>query len=322
MLSKSFAHHLEPWHQISGTRVLRVSYPFIPYWCSHIIRQPYRRPLGIQPSSATLRLRGRIAAYDSVINLVIDGYGQLADHGLCKLTGPLAIVFNRLVGAFDDEFERRLLAGRQLAFADILESESVRGRMQDLRDLLAPYPTGPAVRDFLDGWVAKQYDRYIDLMMNDASNITLDECFEAAAIDSGGFATCIAHVIGLFHGVTPSERMISQFSTLGVVGKFADDFVDFWADVQKNRVNLLDAFIRQNPVEYDRTRTVITCVPRTGLRWWVANCPRATAAFSETLDYHTSRLNTPALHQAARAMLLPAMWGKTLLKAEPVNLRL
>jgi hypothetical protein len=267
-------------------------------------------------------MRGRIASYDSVMTLVIRGYAQLAGYPLHKLSGPLVIVFNRLVGAFDDEFERRLEAGLPLAFEEVMDAEMVRGRMNGLQELLAPYPTGDAIRDFLDKWVSKQYDRYVELMGNTASTISFDDCFEAAVIDSGGFATCIAHVIGLFNGAMPADHLVDQFSALGIVGKLADDLLDFWPDARMDRVNLLDAFVRQHPEEYARTRAVIARPPRTGLHWWAENCPQAITAFSEALDSYISHLHAFRLQQAAHAILFPAMWGKALLKSEPVNLRL
>jgi hypothetical protein len=314
--------HLEPWRRIWGPRTLKLSHPFAFYWCRHFFAQPYRRQLSREPIPRTFRRRARIAAYDSVMNLIIDGYSEQVAHKIHDMTGPLVIVFNRVVGAFDDEFEQRLERGRPTAFEDVLNAESVSARMQEMRRFLEPYSTARNIHAFLDDWVARQYGRYLELMKNSRTAISIQDCVEAAAIDSGGFATCIANVIGLFHNEPPSDNIIRQFANLGIIGKFADDMVDFWADDRNERVNLLDTFARQYPNEYSRTRVVLGHVPRTGLRWWARNCPQALADFSNLLAEYTSQLNVPRLQLAAGTILLPAMWGRAMVKPEPVNLRL
>jgi hypothetical protein len=156
MTKKVHRHSPGAWRHVSGLRVARLAWPFIPYWLRHVSRQPYRRLLGPNPQPVSFRIRGRIAAYDSVMNLVVDAYDQLAGHQLQELSGTLVIVFNRVVGAFDDEFERRIESGQPLNFDGILNSSCVRGRFEALREFLRPYSTGPAIGEFLDDWVAKQ----------------------------------------------------------------------------------------------------------------------------------------------------------------------
>src|SRR5579859_7384518 len=81
-------------------------------FASHCARQlawpSYRRGVG---RSGGLSRWVRVAAYDGMIGLLLDGYTQLAGHPLRPETGALIVRLNRLIAAVDDEYEHRL-AGR------------------------------------------------------------------------------------------------------------------------------------------------------------------------------------------------------------------
>ena len=326
-MTKFSAHRLPPWHEVAGIRSPRLLRPFGRYWIKHLTWRPYRRTAlsgPVHPGRQGLRLKSRIASYDSVVNLMLDGYTALSGHRPAPATGPLVVVFNRLVGAFDDEFEDRVDAKRPLGFDEVLGSPEVHARLTDLRTFLEPHESRDAIRGYLIDSAAKQYGRYVELLTDGPADPEqqLDSRFEAAMIDSSGFLVSLARVISLFNGVGSDEAVLDQFATLGIVGKIADDVVDFWTDARSDRFNLLDGFVRLHPAEFAVTRAVLANPPRTGLRWWSRHCPQSIAALSEALAGQMDQLTEPALRRAGQVMLAPAMWGHTVLKSGPASGRL
>jgi hypothetical protein len=322
------AYRNPPWCEITGIRAARLVSPFIPYWTGHLLRQPYRhtpqsRPLN--PGRQSLRFKSRIAAYDSVINLMLDGFAEISGQSIDPMTGPLVVVFNRLVGAFDDEFEDRVETKRPLSFDDVLGSAAVHARLLDLRAFLEPCQARETIRSHLLASAAQQYERYVQLMTSGPlhPDQALDARFEAALIDSAGFLVSLVHVISLFNGVVADEAVTAQFAALGIVGKFADDIVDFWPDARHERFNLLDGHLRRHSAELALVRGLIADPPpRTTLRWWSRRCPESIAELSATLAGQMDRLNSRAMRRAAEILLIPPLWGHTMLKSEPSSGRL
>jgi hypothetical protein len=310
-----------PWNRISGLRLARLSYPLIPYSCWHFMRQPYRRKYGILPLPRNFGTRTRVAAYDAVMTLLIGGFARLTQLRPHPSSGALVILFNRLVGAFDDELERRVNSNLPLQFDEVLMAQAVGDRVDALSEFLTLFSLQSDIRGFLRERVTAQYDRYLGIIRSEPCDLDLDSYIEAATIDSAGFAACIAQVLCLFHDVPANDRLVDEFAAFGMVAKHVDDFVDFWPDSQQHRINLLDGFIRQYPEELARISLSSGAPVKAGIGWWAAACPCAVRDFSAALDEHLRRLTTPELRKAAEIALVPALRGWQVVKPESLSIR-
>ncbi|MEU8927635.1 hypothetical protein AB0D10_43160 [Kitasatospora sp. NPDC048545] len=213
------------------------------------------------------------------------------------------------MAAFDDEYERRTREGGSMEFGDILGSGPLQVHMDALSEFLADHPERHSIRNFLECFAADNYKRYLQLTRSSETVRDISHQLEMIELDSGGFLTCTAHVIGIFNGHAPTAELISEFAHLGVVGKLADDMLDVWSDYREDVANILSGIIREYPEEYQVFAAHADVAPRVGFRWWRARCPRAFSSFTEILASHRSALSTRSLGVAGDLMLLPSVWG-------------
>jgi hypothetical protein len=302
------------------------AFPFASHCIRQLIWPSYWRDAG---RSGDLSTRLRIAAYDGIIGLLLDGYAQLARHPLRPRTGALVVRLNRLVGAVDDEYEHRLVDRRPLDFAEVFAARLVQDRLGDLAAFLRPYPERLAIKEFLQGRVSQYYGHYVTLASTPKAEREPDWHLRSALLDSVGLAECIANVIGLFHRAPPGGDIVRQFASFGMMVKVADDVIDFWDDLAADRANLLQGIVLQHPVELERVRQRaqegtspgVAVAGQTGLRWWRDNCPESYAEAAVIIDDHRSALTAPRLRLACELVLVPAWHGRIATSGATIGLR-
>ena len=303
--------------------------PFASHCIHHLIWPGFRRGVG---SSGSVPKRVRIAAYDAVIGLLLDGYSQLAGHPLRPQTGALIVRLNRLIGAVDEEYEHRLAGQLSLAFGAVFAAGAVQDRLTELAGFLRPYPERLAIRDFLLDRVSQHYSTYVELTESGKAERGPDWHLHSALLDSAGVAECLAHVIGLFHCMPPHNGIVGQFSCFGMLGKVADDVIDFWDDLATDRANILHGIVLRHPAEQQKVQRIAEeralsgaesagRRERTGLRWWRENCPESYSEAATLIDGHRSRLTSPRLRLAADLVLVPAWHGRIATSGATVGLR-
>jgi hypothetical protein len=230
---------------------------------------------------------------------------------LRRETGALAILFNRLLAAFDDEYERRRAAGESLRFEEVLSAPPVGGHVHKLRDFLAPTGTGWEIKDFLDARVSDQYKRYVALTTRVEAKDHFEDTLEAALLDSAGFAICLAHVVALFNRHAVDADVLAEFGSIGMLAKLADDVVDFWRDLDAREPNLLHGLVRRDPQEYAKVRAVMPHPPRTDAHWWETHCPKAFEDLAALISEHRARLGAPSLRLAGDLLLIAPARGRS-----------
>lgn len=294
---------------------------FVPHFTRNLIKHDYRGGL-LEGGSFSGRVR--VAAYDSFISLLLDGYSELAGHQVRPQTGGLIVRLNRLVAAIDDEYEARLADHRSLDFADVLGASQVQAKLVQFGDFLKPYPERRAIRNFLYERVEQNYHTYVSLSASDASKQDSDWHFQTALLDSGGLSECLAHVIGLFHGQPVAEEVAGQFFVFGMMGKLADDVIDFWDDLAANRANLLLGMLHSHPAEQKKVEEWAPSIPGTairhGLRWWRRTCPESYADAADLVRDHRARLTSPKILLACDLVLLPAWYGRIVTSSPTIGL--
>jgi hypothetical protein len=301
-----------PW---ASPALARRALPFASHCLRHFAWLSYRRGIG---RGDGLSRRARVAAYDAMISLLLDGYEQLADHRLRPQTGALIVRLNRLIGAVDDEYERRLTGQLTLDFAELFGAAAVQAKLADLADFLKPYRERLAIRDYLRARVGRYYGTYVELTESDTKNSEWH--LRSAQLDSAGVAECLADVIGLFHSARPHCDIVQQFSCFGMLGKVADDVIDFWDDFAAGRPNVLHGIVRRHPAEQERAMTAAGA-RHTGLRWWRDNCPGAYAEVAALIDDRRACLTSSRLRLAGDLVLIPAWYGRIATSDETIGLR-
>src|SRR5437879_4910486 len=80
---------------------------FLPFYLRHYLFQPYRDRVPLKSLRELLAKpaqRHQIAVYDSVLELLLRGYAELAGYPLRPETGRIAVMLTRIGFALDDEY--------------------------------------------------------------------------------------------------------------------------------------------------------------------------------------------------------------------------
>src|SRR5438128_322475 len=80
-----------------------------PYYLNHLIRQPYRRDVPaigyMVPKVLTRRRRRLTALYDSMYNLLLDGYTEITRYRLAAETGEMFFLLIELTRRIDEHLD-------------------------------------------------------------------------------------------------------------------------------------------------------------------------------------------------------------------------
>ncbi|NUW35566.1 hypothetical protein HTZ77_29655 [Nonomuraea sp. SMC257] len=229
---------------------------------------------------------------------------------------------NRLISAFDDKYEERLASGASLDFGAVFAELEVQERLTVLSEFLRPHRERYAIRDLLLTRTSAQYPRYVEITTQEATSRTVTADLESIVLDSAGFAKVFAEVVGAFHGKPPRERVLAQFSHMGMIAKLIDDIVDFWDDIAHGRLNILHGLLRENAAEHERVMACAATRRAAGLRWWRATCPTSFERHCDLLREHRRCVTSPPLRLACDLMLVPVALRRPVLHTAPVGLRI
>lgn len=285
---------------------------FAPYYVKHFVGQPYRGPRGyaglrkplIPPSR-----RHQIAVYDAVLELMLKGYAELAGHPLRPETGRVSVLLTRVGFAFDDEYEARKARKEPVSFADLIESHRVQERVREWQSFMHTYETYNSMRDFLRSFVASVYQDYASLIDAPGQAAGIEALLDAATLDSGGLLVALAKVVALLHGDDASGELLEQFSRTGVIGKLADDVIDFPLDLDSGRPNILLVMAGADQAEHARAVGLAGSDRPVSTRWWQRNCPGAYHQLATAYQERQARIASRWLRYCGRLMWTPALLG-------------
>lgn len=294
---------------------IRLAGSLLPRFLIHVTGRPFRvgaednPPAGLRASAAC---RARRAVYDVMIDRLLAAYAALTGCSLDPESGRLVILLFRVLFAFDDEFERRLTGGLDLGFEHVMTATTVQGRLADWKRFTTGHHCAPALRDFLLGLVAEGYQEYSALAAAPGLRRNPAALLRTIELDSAGQLRCFVGAVGIFNGLPLAPEFRDQYDGLGIVGKLADDLIDFALDVGRDEPNLLFALLSERPAERERALTAVSSgTPRRlDLTWWRATCPETTAQFLNILNSYYAHVRDPRLRKICALLLLPAFWGR------------
>jgi hypothetical protein len=291
---------------------------FLPVYLRHLVAQPYRRGGTAGPGLGTRALRRhRIALYDGVLNLVMDGYAELTGQAVRRSAGRMVVLLTRVAFAFDDEFEQRTAAGKPHGFTDVMGSDAVQEHLDHWHTFMHADPCYPAIREFLTDCVAELHATYLTGTERSGTPARdFSTAMRGAELDSGGLLTILAHVLALYHGTAAvPSAVLAQFSRLGVAGKIADDMTDLRKDFDAGRLNLLQEIAAGNGGEWDiALRAIRTPGVRLSANWWLRNCPQSFSDFVLICKENYDPLTSRSLRLAWQLIWMPAYFGHSLEK--------
>jgi hypothetical protein len=284
---------------------------FVPHYLHHVLSQPYR---GLVPWQNLRELitnparRHQIAVYDAVLDLMLKGYAELTAAPLRPDTGRVAVMLTRVGFAFDDEYERRIRQTEPTEFADLLQSPQVQNRVLEWRAFMSDFECYDSIRKFLMDFVAGLYADYARTA-GDSGVTSFDTALKSATIDSGGLLVALAHVVGQFQEVPASNEIVEQFSSVGVNGKLADDFIDFPLDLAERRLNLLEILARDDEQEHATAIATLSAGKPMNAGWWRRHCPHAYSQMAQAYTDHKARVTSRWLRYVSDLMWTPALLG-------------
>jgi hypothetical protein len=284
---------------------------FLPHYLHHVVAQPYRglaAGRNMRELLANPARRHQIAVYDAVLDLMLKGYAELAGTPLRPDTGRVAVMLTRVGFAFDDEYERRKRAEEPAEFADLLQSPQVQNRVLEWRGFMSDFGCYDSIRKFLMEFVAGLYADYARTA-GDSGTTSFDTALKGATIDSGGLLVAMAHVVGQFQEVPASAEIVEQFSSVGVNGKLADDFIDFPLDLAEGRLNLLEILARDDEREHAAAVATVSAGRPMKTSWWRRHCPRAYSQMTQAYADHKARITSRWLRYVSDLMWTPALLG-------------
>jgi hypothetical protein len=133
-------------------------------------------------------------------------------------------------------------------------------------------------------------------------------------LDSGGFLTAVVQVVALSHETTMDEAACRQFSATGVLGKAADDVIDFRSDGAAGRPNLLDVLVAESPEESVSVRAASAAGTRMNTVWWRKHCPVTFSCYLAECSALYAILGTRWLRFASHLLWVPALLGRSTTK--------
>jgi hypothetical protein len=281
------------------------------------VAQPYRRlpwRNNLQQLFTDPKRRHRIALYDGVMNIILNGYAALCSRTVNRTAGRIAVAFTSLAFAFDDEHERRCARGDSLAFDAVFGGAQVQQRLAEWREFMGAFPAYPAIRAYLNGFVRSLYADYTAGSEGAPERADFGRLVHAATLDSGGFLAAVVQIVTLSQGATLAEPVCGQFAALGVLGKAADDMIDFGVDGAADRPNLLGALVAETPTEQAVVRDTQANGARMNTVWWRRHCPATFTRYVAMCAERYAALDTAWLRFASHLMWVPALLGRATTK--------
>lgn len=285
-----------------------------PYILLHVVKRPYRQDIpAIDYSySPGAYSRYRLACFDALFNIVLDGYIEVSGQPVLSTTGQFFFFALELTKSLDEVIDEALgeSTAKPLCAADLLAHCSVQKNLDDVKNYLrisnAP---DEKILTYLKGRFDDFFDRYIGLSKEAVTSKRFDDILRVAELDNGLWMSSMADMIAMFNRHSFSNRVRQDFHNFGMVGKLIDDIVDVKRDLVEGRSNLLYALVTDHDTSIDQLNLVLASEQRLSLNWWIKCYPSAYTEYLRILNHYLGLIQSNKLRLACDIMLLPTVLG-------------
>lgn len=284
-----------------------------PFFLYHFIRRPYRQSvpaLGYKKLPVTLRRRGRDSLYDALFLLLLQCLAKFTQISLYHpSTGQMLFFLSGMLASFDGCLEKRFQTGASLAFEDVLAELAVQERLQILRRYLHLYGAEEPIMNHLRQMFADHYETYIVALKRTQQDLVFEDVFACAHADSGIELCCLMEIAALFNGITLDEQARKDFYLFGMLGKFADDWIDIKRDLREGSPNLFYTLLCQVPDELAAFKKRVAQGKPLKVSWWHQRCPLTYAHYFEYIEQHYQQIQLSHLRLVCDLVVLPVIVG-------------
>jgi len=274
---------------------------------------PYRRnipEIGFNFSEKGRKHKRRvIALYDSMLNILLEGYVEIMGEKVIPSTGQMLSLLFEMTLSLDEYLDKHRKTNDSLNIKTILEKPSIKEQRDMFHSYLRLYGRDESISSYLKDMFAAHYDHYIRLIRMDVGQESFEKTLEIAQMDNGRGYSSAGEIVRLFNLHQPNQNMLSQFYLLGMVGKFAEDIVDLACDIQKGHLNLFRSLVKQNPDEKENLFRQVEYQPRIDLDWLNKNCHRTFVEYFSLMEYYYNQITFPKLRLVGDLLIVPVYIG-------------
>lgn len=289
-----------------------LSLRLVPSCAYHFVMRPHRQSvpaIGYEMIHVTLRRRRRDALYDMLFALLLQCQESFVNSPNHPATGQMLYFLSSMLGYFDICLEKRLLAGLPVSFDDILTDQSVYDSFKVFREYIQLFGAEDVIFEHLRQTFVLYYEAYVNSFRQAQNSASFKDVLTCIQFDSGHWLCCLMEVAALFNGKKLDERARQEFYLFGLLGKFADDWVDLARDMQDHIPNLLYALLQEAPAELAIVQQRLAARKSLGAQWWSRACPFTYNQYFEQIEQQYQQIHLPLLQQACDIILLPAIVG-------------
>ncbi len=286
---------------------------FTPYFIKHFLLLPYRRNenkvILISSGKKNKQKRFLSALYDSVLNIVLEGYSEIMNKKILPETGQMMHYLIQLTIRFDEFLDKYRKTDQSLELKDVLSIPEVREELNRFRDYIKIQGREEEIISYLSEMFRNHYDRYIKLIKTDSFQESFEIVLELSQLDSGWLLASDMEIVRLFNNHSPSKKMQEEFFLLGTAGKFADDIGDIFSDIKRNHLNLFCSLVNDNPAEKDILYKAVNDNVKINFSWLDQHCHSTFVEYIRKMESFNSRITSKKLRLVFELSVLPAMWG-------------
>lgn len=283
-------------------------YPMALY---HYYMKPFRRDIpriGYVAPIKTVHLRRRDAFLDAFYDTVLKAYKEHTGLEILPTTGQMLTLFRDLMGAMDETIEDLLRSDALTDVSSVVRQPGLQGPQILFRSYLGLFERSEPVLSH----VSAVLDRYLPTYFSDLTAARqkpgLDILLRTAYVEAG-YIRLLMEMVALFNGHPIEDAVMQDFHAFGMVGRFADDLLDFSRDLERDDPNMLRALLAEHPGEAARVSAAIRQGQRMGARFWQTNCPLTYARFIELTGAYYDKIQSEALRYACHLAMAPGIVG-------------
>ncbi len=296
--------------EFSGRKTISTLLHLSPYFLRHLVFHPDIRNDGITGYSQQKKQKKYIAAlYDSVLDIVLEGYAELMQEKNNPSTRQLFNHLFELTNQFDQFLDKHRNSDYSLKLKDVVESPSIKEQLNIFRNYVRTYGREDEIVTYIKNMFTNHYEHYVNLIRTEMIHESFKQTLDIVKMDSGWSSASAMEVIRLFNNHQPNERMLKEFKLIGTIVKFADDIGDIVCDIKRNHLNLFCSLVNDNPNEKKILYQSVDKNIKINFRWLNKYCHSTFAEYISIMESFYDQITSKKLRLVFELSIIPAIWG-------------